>query len=410
MNETKKLNRFDKGMNNVDQDTDLPEGSLREAINVDITRKGRVRRRKGYTEIYSGIGIHSLWERYFVESGTLKILLEDNSSADIVSGISTKHLSYCELLSTICFSNEDSIGTIDGPLSVPTIYSTPNLAIVSGTLKAGQYQVSFCNVSPTGEEGGATNPIVINVPDESGIEVSSIPLDGYDVRLFLSKPNGTALFEQVTIASTIPSVTLMSQRDDLTVCETLFMSEMPAGQIVREFKGRLYVAEGNTLWYSEAQRYGLCNLSHNFFQFSDRITVVQETENGIFVVADKTYFLPGNDPSQSLLTIVGKSKGVEGTGITTDAKNFSVDFNGKVAYWYSEKGVILGFPNGQIKYLTEDRYDHKVIATKGITGYREQDGIRQMITNLFEQNSEGSAFGASDNVTAQVIRNGVILN
>ena len=75
MNKTTELQRFTAGKNNVAPDTDLPENSLVEALNVDLDEQGNAYRRSGYTKIYSGSDIHSLFERYFVENTYLKYCL-----------------------------------------------------------------------------------------------------------------------------------------------------------------------------------------------------------------------------------------------------------------------------------------------------------------------------------------------
>ena len=91
--ETIDLGKFPLGMNNVSPDTDLPEGSLVSAINVDIDKEGNVFSRNGYEQIYSG-EVHSLYKRYFVEGSELKLLNPDNTA----TAVSYTHLT----LPTIC--------------------------------------------------------------------------------------------------------------------------------------------------------------------------------------------------------------------------------------------------------------------------------------------------------------------
>lgn len=59
MNETIDLGKFPLGKNNIAKETSLPEGSLRDAINVDIDNSGKPRLREGYKLLYSGINTGS---------------------------------------------------------------------------------------------------------------------------------------------------------------------------------------------------------------------------------------------------------------------------------------------------------------------------------------------------------------
>lgn len=408
---TYNLGSFEKGINNVEAEDALPKGSLREATNVDITTPGTVRRRPGYNLIYSGNDIHSLWNNYFVESGTLKFLGTDNLATDIVSGLTAKPLSYCKMNGEVYFSNEDANGKVGGPWGIEELAHTPTVLPGMGILVAGLYLVSFCYIDPvTGEQGGATNPITVDVSENGGLEISNIPQaqGAYDCIVWISSPNGEELFYVQTVQKGFNAVSISQTSTAGRVLDTLFMKVPPTGQLIRGFKGRIYIAQGSTLWYTEAQRYGLYKPAENFFNFDSRIKILQETEGGIFVVTETTtHFLLGDNPKTATRSIAGNMSGVEGTGITTDAKNFNVEFNGKVAYWMSSKGPIMGFPNGQLKYISEDRFTVPE-ANTGCTGYREINGIRQMISNLFDQEPE-NGFGASDKAVAKVYRNGVLL-
>ena len=402
------LEKFTEGVNNIDSEINLSPNSLREANNVDITNEGSVKRRYGYSKIYSGTDIHSLYKNYFVEEGTVKELLSDNTAVAIVSGVGSNRLSFCESNSIIYFSNETANGTLTGPLGIEDIPIAPTVSEVSGTLVAGNYQVSICYADE--EQGGAIEPIVISIGNNSAIQINNIVGSsmGYDTLIFISTPDGSELYECTRLPSSAISYTY-STTNSGKVLDTLFMKQIPTGQIIRAFKGRLYIASGSTLYYTEAHRYGLYTPSNTFFNFPERITVLQETDTGLFIVADKTYFLNGTNPKDMTLKIISNDTGVEGTGISTEAENFNIGFQGLSAYWFGSQGAVLGEPNGTLMYLSRDKLNIDITTDIGTTGYREKEGIRQLITNLFEQSSDGSAFSASDNVIAQVIRNGVVI-
>lgn len=52
--------KFPVGINNRDREYALPEGALREAVNLDVTRDGGLLSRKGLREVLTG-DCHSLF-------------------------------------------------------------------------------------------------------------------------------------------------------------------------------------------------------------------------------------------------------------------------------------------------------------------------------------------------------------
>ena len=408
--ETVDLGKFQKGINSVAPDTDLPEGSLTSALNVDLDKEGNVYRRKGYTQIYSGSGIHSLYAKYFVEGSELK----DLDGTIIQTGLSlSKFLAWETVLGEHYYSDGSILRTVEhGSAGVPTPPGNPTLSETTGLLDGGLYQVTIAYRSPnTGEIGGVRLASVITVGDNSGILLNDIPVspDGYDVVIYVSTQNGEELYQNGVVSNGLTAYTIVNSRKSTRILNTQFMEPLPGGHIIRHFKARLYVARDNVLWFSEAFRYGLRKTNKDFFQFASKITIVQPVTDGVYVVADKTYFLEGTEPSKMALTVVSDDKGIEGTGITMGGQPFGIEADVEVGYWFSKKGAILGLPAGELKFLTEDRLALETDLVSGSTMFKEVSGIKQMVTN-FSNKGDVSEFKFADQITSQIIRNGVIVN
>ena len=99
--------------------------------------------------------------------------------------------------------------------------------------------------------------------------------------------------------------------------------------------------------------------------------------------------------------------GIEGTGIQVESKHFGAEMSSMLPYWWTEKGAVLGFPDGKLKNITEDVLAVDS-AVEGSSMYREIDGIRQVVTSL-KQAGDTNGFGATDFATATVIRNGITI-
>ena len=81
-------------------------------------------------------------------------------------------------------------------------------------------------------------------------------------------------------------------------CETLHRAPMPGGQCVRGWAGRLYVAAGDTLWYSDALRPHITAPHHNFVRFVGAIRFVEFVQGGAYVGDERgVWWLAGNDPT-----------------------------------------------------------------------------------------------------------------
>jgi len=417
MSDTVKLGPFTAGMNNIADESSLPEGSLRKAMNVDIDDAGNVRRRKGFTQVYSGTDIHSLHEGYFVEGTDLKYIDGAFNVTTQATGLSGERISICNLNDEYIFADSTVIYYVDGSdFGVEDPYGSLLLGITNGSLPTGKYLVSVLFRSPsTGEMSGATNSVEIELTSPGGVTVSNIPqpVGAYEISVYMNTTDSEDLYYVGSYPKGTTSVTIPSHKVNKHVLSTLNKNRMVGGHILRYFKGRLYAAQDEILWFSEPHRYGLTDYTSNFFMFPTKITVVQAVTDGLYIVADKTYFLAGSNPLENSLTVVSEDTAVPNTGLTIEAGNLGLQENvtGEAAFWYGSKGGVLGLPGGRIIEYSKDRLSVPVDAVNGTTMYSEEDGIHRLTTVISTGGSRTkSTIGASDDVVAQHIRNGVVLN
>lgn len=422
---------FPLGKNTVAKDTDMPDGSARELLNVDLTNSGKPRRRRGFTSVYSGAGIHSLVSTkkhsFFCEGTALKQLNRDFTATSVRTGLDPSvGLSYAEVDGRVYYANGSQKGVITrdavhAEWGVEAPVGQPSLAVTAaGGLDAGTYQVAITYVSALGEESGTGRAALLDLPVGGGILISNIPQSSADsCNIYVSSANGDVLYLAKNVAMGTTSTTVQSTINFSRMLETQFMEEVPAGHIVRHYKGRMWMAVGDLLIFTPALRYGLYDPRHTYFRFADRISILQPVDDGLYVVAgDKTFFLRGTNPKDMTLATVYHEGAVEGTGMSVPPKVLksdndllagtdAEDVKEYVAYWFSNAGAVLGFPGGVIKPITEDRIAVSDYG-QGATFLREDGDLRQLITALTNK-GEGSGFGAVDTASAEVIRNGVVL-
>ena len=421
------LDRFDKGSNNIKKTVDLDNRELREAINVDINKEGKVRRRFGYSSIYSGTNIHSVYQnskmRLFVENGTLKQLLSDNTAVTIKTGLDVKKtLSYTEVNDKIFFTNGDENGIVNengsySPLGLDNPSSSPTVTFGTGSLCRGTYLLTTTFMDADGEESGSHLVVKADTAVNSSIILSNIPQppdNTHTVNLYMSNADGDAMYWIYSLPYGVTTWTIPNNMDLQKELDFMFYYRMPAGHLIRYFNGHLFIAYNNILWFSGAQDFGKHKRSEHYFKFPEKVSIVEPVETGIFVVSDKTYFYRGTDPRKMKVEEVYGHRAIEGTGLGLYSHQTGLkpltrrEVTGKVAYWMTEKGGVFGTNEGFVVPVMENKIEIGEYQ-EGMSTFVENEGIRQIVTPV---KGPGNTSGLkwSDSVVAQVRRNGVIIS
>lgn len=397
--------------------------ALRDAENVDLDRQGKVARRSGYTRIVSAASAHSLWgdPRFpfglYVDNGSLMALREDGSSFVLFGGMGTQPVSYAVAAGAVYWSSTEQHGRLNadgvafpwgvpGPGGPPALTANPTV----GGLHAGRYQVTVTYLSPSGEESGASEAATVNVPEGGGIQLVAIPQPpdaSYRVRVYASAANGDVLYMAKDLPAGITTMLLGVFRTGRPL-ETQFLEPMAPGHIVRWLNGRLYVAVGATLTYSEAMRYGLCHPVNNRIGFETRLAMVEPVASGddaagLYVASGgRVYWLPGTDPKAFALKVARPHGVVPGTSLTVPARVFGLEADAPVPYWLGSDGVAcLGLPGGVVVPLRENQAMAPA-ADAGASLYRDTGSLRQVITTLTGAAERGVAIG--DRLECEVYR------
>lgn len=306
---------FPQGMNNRLPDSQLKlskeEGGgqlLRDALNVDITARGTLKRRQGAALAHAGLNCHSGW----APRGGAYMLYAD--AGDLFR------------------------------LDVKA----------DGTALREQIAAGY----------GRATPVVFSEVNEAVYFT-----DGLRVGSYHPVPGPTPQW-----LGTAPRL----------VADVQF-SAMPAGSCIAHQGARLLVAVGSALIYSEPFTPNLRDESRGFEIFPGEITGIAAVEGGVFVLADKTYFLPGGLPVTSSMRAVLPYGAVRGT------VGYLPGDDG--AFWMSQRGAVEASPDGTVRNLQEK---HLALAAtgQGAMFFRESDGIRQLITSLSEPDESRAGVGS----------------
>lgn len=179
------------------------------------------------------------------------------------------------------------------------------------------------------------------------------------------------------------------------------------GSIVRHYRGRLYAVDGRVIWATDAMNYKRVDLMRGFLMMESEIILFEPVANGIYVGTQNegVRFLAGPDFKQLQLVKADNLQAVRGSGLAVDGADFGSI--GASAVWLTAKGWVFGSGDGATKRLTD-----KSLALpsyeQSTSILREQNGIRQLLS-IVKGSSSGSSASASDVITSEVIRNGVLL-
>lgn len=427
------LGPWPAGIDNLNDETGLTRSedgkrviALREAVNVDLSRGGSPRRRKGYGKIVSGTRVHSLWcsghfpyllfadgeRQYAMTAAGAPWVVRDGLAAREISTTLVGDVAYC--------TNGQQTWCVDAagawrPWSVETPAGQPTVTPSStGGMDAGEYQAAVTFIDDAGRESGTGQAVTVTVPDGGGIALTDIPqplsAGVARARAYAAPANGDVLYmaRDVPVGQTSALLGAFAPARPLA---TQFLEPMPAADIVRALAGRLYTAKGAEMRWSEALRYGLTNRAKYVRRVGERIDLMEAVGEGgdgagLYVADTKrTYWIDGTHPAAQSIRIVYGCGAVRGTGVMVPGNVFGLETTVPVAYWLAANGVaLLGLPSGSVVPLRE-RQVVAPAAARGASLFREQDGIRQVITALQEAAPQGLAM--RDRVAGRVYRNGV---
>lgn len=361
----------------------LEPSDLVVADNVDIDASGQLSRRAGRTLALAG-AYHSLWS-----SDTLCLMVGDTQLLSVAPDYSVTVLrdglardarvSFCAVNERVYWSNGYQSGIVEAGRNrswgiVPPA-SPGTAAAIAGELTAGTYQWAVTFLRGDGQESGCGLAGRIELADGAGIALSELPRsDDPEVVakiLYLSEPNGSVLYEALTLDARASGAVVLSPTDAAVPLATQLLQPPPPGHLVAYYRGRLFVADGETLYYSEPHAYEWFDLRRHF-QFAAPITLlapVEDAEKGGIVVSDglTTGWLGGTDPDAFELTPLSPHGAVLGSLVYVPGTLFDDGRLGDRALplWLSTTGLCAALPDGTLLNLTEERYQ---MTESGVAG------------------------------------------
>lgn len=369
---------------------DNPSVDLVDAVNVDLDDSGQVKRRSGLTLKHAGAA-HSLWSKgdecLFVQAGALKRLNPDFTSTVLATGLTAAAPNnYVEVNGRTYFTNGFQTGLVDGLVRTWGMEAAPApmVAAIAGNLAAGKYQCAMTYLRNDGQESGTLGGEQITLADGQGIRFHwNAPSDPaiIGVKLYLSEPNGMVLYEAALLQASAEIGYVVGPDLSLPM-NTQWLDKPPAGQALAYSNGRIFIAQGDFVFATNAFGYEYCDLRDYLAIDGTRIGFMVGMPNGLFIgTATAVYYASGKRLDEFTLTMVVPSPCVprsavlaDGIAVTDDSKMAGRS----VALFATADGVHMGMEDGSVVNKTSYRYRFDV-TDFGAAVFRETDLLKQYL-------------------------------
>lgn len=353
----------------------MEPGDLVTASNVDIDASGQLSRRAGRTLAVAG-DYHSLWAEgdvcLMVGGTTLYRVRPGYTTEALRTGLTSGvRMAYCAVNERVYYSNGHASGVVEAGVSrswglaPPTSQGTASAVI--GYLAAGTYQWALTYLRDDGQESGTGLAGRIDVGADAGIYFSDLPVSADPAVvgkiLYVTECDGTVLYEAATLGASATTATVIHAGDAANPLMTQHLQQPPAGHLIAYWRGRMCVAAGNILYYSEPHAYELFDLRH-YLEFPGPITLiapVDDAAGGGLVISsgDLTGWISGTSPEDFAFTPLSGDAAILGTLAYVKGSLFGKGELGDrlIPMWVSTAGICVALPDGRLLNVTEQRYD-----------------------------------------------------
>lgn len=358
------------GMNTVAEDAALhrrgeaPRLYVRDAVNLSITPAGKPELRPGRRKV-TDVAYRNLWQSPLHDDrfGTLDgewVRIMPDWSHEPLATIGAGDVFHEVLNNLVCVAGSAGIYTFDGVQAERLAIDTPPAPLVmtgDGALDAGSYGVAVSWLR--GKTESALSGITSIAVEANGSLQITLPLCPDETitgaRLYLTKPDGGELRRAGDYPVTAPPIEITLLPSLGADAKFQHLSPMPTGKFMKYWRGRLVVATGNVLRFSESLAYHLHDERHGFVQLPQRITFVQPVEGGIWVgQVDHVVFLQGASPGDLTLVRKASKAPVPGSAIAVNSEVVGGELSGgggTVALWLAENGYVVGTGEGGLAEL-----------------------------------------------------------
>lgn len=373
------------GINNVKEDAaleikgDSPGLFVRDAVNISFSDTGRAELAKTM-QLQSSKAIRDLWQSPLhkgcfaaLDNQWVKVNPDTWDTEPLIE-CGAGPLFHIVLNNVVCMACDNGLFTYDGQNAKRLTIDTParpQANVKSGySLDQGDYSFAISWLA-NGLESALSEIEKIQLQKESGVQLQlPMCLDSSvtHVRIYMTDPGGGELRQAFELPIDTMSVDIPALPELGRAATFQYLSPMKSGDFLRLWRGRLWVARSNVLYFSEAMAYHLTDERYNFIQFPQRIRFIEPVDGGIWVgQADHVVFLRGQDMRNMVIEHKASRAPVYASSnlLHSDMVKSLSQGGNWCAVWLAENGFVVGTAEGQLVELQSN-------AIQGITAQSSQ--------------------------------------
>ena len=362
------------GANNIAKPERLPEGFVRELVNLDPAGGGQLEMRAGHARVLEAadmrLAVALPGRVVYVDGGDIGCYSRHTDSAQVIGSITAGgDLSGAALFGQVYLSGTfDSLRT-DGREVKPWAVPAPgfDVEVIDGELPAGIYKVAVTAFGADGEESGA-EPLIVRLGEGKALRVLSS--DPRSVRVYVSPANASTLYSQGPLIGGAMAITRVD--DQSARLTTAGLVPLPACSMLAAFNAVLLGVTGRYVVFTSPMYPHLMNPVAGFLQYPEPVSVIAPTAGGVYVVADRTYFVTGLDTDAPSQVAVLDLQAVPGSATHLP--------DGRAA-WFTRYGLAIGSPAGEVSLPNRKTYAPD-LASAGAAGVLENNGIPMVVTTM----------------------------
>lgn len=370
------------GSNNVTALERLPDGFVRSIVNLDAG--DLLSLRTGYEKILEGTAIRAIYalgNDLIIADGNQLICFDTLTNTSLVLATIPEHgVVAGTLFNEQLFLRVDNQSyRIKDRVVKQWLIPNPriNLALGKGNLRAGRYKVAVTTYGEDNEESGA-DLYFIDMPDNSSILVTT----NIKGNVYATEQNSETLYYQGSIDN---SYTILAIESDTKRLVTGNYYPFPYVDNLVSYHGVILGSIDNYLYFSAPFMPHLIRADKGFLQYPKPISIIAPVADGVYIVADKTYFISQLETNDILQVKVSDTDAIKGT--------YTPLPDGRAA-WFCRYGQVVAGMGGEIATPNKGIYAPEP-KQQGVSAYLEHNGRPLIINSLAKdsQNDNGLVVG-----------------
>lgn len=177
-----------------------------------------------------------------------------------------------------------------------------------------------------------------------------------DSRMSYTKINETIFYTNGLVIGAVKNRADL-QIPPLSTSAPSFKAALFPARFVEQHGARLYLATGNTIWFTDALSYFVIDRKQNFYLFETDVRMLRSVGTGLYISdSEGVWWYEGLSPKKSSRRKVSETPAVMYSDVRIEASLVKSEMQGLAAVWIGS-GIHIGLPDGSVIDAVNGRYE-----------------------------------------------------